>query len=205
MNLRYLYSLIATTRRMIRGVRSRATWVTVIAYIAPVFFALIFLTAVVQAGLMTLSAHGLHVQSIWRALAQLEVYSLIWAFVTVLPLPKTLPGPGESNDVWILALMFYMGFMLFCAGLKGYSEKLRKNADKAEDTLNLQEPLLIQMAKIADASGQRITNKGDNNNLSNNITTILHDGEKQSVFWKILVPIAITVIAAMIAHAMRVS
>jgi hypothetical protein len=207
MNLRDVYSSIATTRQMIRDFRSRATWVTVTSYIASISLCLIFMTAVVQAALTTLYAHGAHVkvERIWNGLAQLELYGLIWAFVSVLPLPKTFPGPGESNALWILALAFYMGFMLFCAGLKGYSAKLRKNANKAEDALRLQEPLLIQMAKMADASGQRIANKGDNNNLSNNITTILHDGEKQSLFWKIIVPIGIAVAATMIAHAMHLT
>ena len=192
---------------MIRDFRSRATWVTVTAYLASGSLFLIFITAILQAALITLYAHGAHNQAvrIWNALAQLEVYSVVWASVTVLPLPKTFPGPGESNALWILAMAFYTGFTLFCAGLKGYGAKLRRNAEKAEDTLSLQGPLLVQMAKMADASGQRIVNKGDNNNLSNNITTILHDGEKQSLFWKIIVPIGIAVAAAMIAHFMHLN
>ncbi len=77
---------------------------------------------------------------------------MLWSFVASLPFPKALP---EANYYlpWIFFLVFYVCFILSAAGLKNRTIRLKAAAKEAEQTLNLQAPLLMQMSAFAAAYG----------------------------------------------------
>src|SRR3954466_3942083 len=78
---------------------------------------------------------------------------LLWTLVLSLPLPKTMPRPNESMMPLIITLAFYAGAMLACGALKWRGTSLRRIANKAQETLDLQAPLLMQL----DTNGQVIS------------------------------------------------
>ncbi len=130
---------------------------------------------------------------------------LLWTLVLALPMPKTLLRGNDDFLPWGITMAFYLGVILFCTFLKSRGVHLRATADKAEETLNLQAPLLMQMSAFAKAAGQsmkfgNVSGSENTFNATNQITHVLNEGEKQSVLWKILIPIGVSVAAAIIYH-----
>lgn len=171
---------------------------------------MIITTALLQAILRGLYAFGAHRQAetIWALLGQ--NLHLLWVFVLALPLPKTLPRGNEDFLPWVVFLAFYAGIMLFCGFLRSRGITLRKIADKAEETLNLQAPLLMQMSAFAAAAGQSanvgsVSGSGNTVTATNSVTHVLHEGEKKNITAKLMIPIAVSVGAAVINHFLHLT
>ena len=131
---------------------------------------------------------------------------LIWVFVLSLPVPKSLPRGNESVLPWTIFLAFYLGVMLTCAALKQRGVKLRKLADKAQDILDLQAPLLMQRA--VNGAGVMVGGiNGDNNtvNATNRVLRVIKEGEKESNITKILVAVAIPIVTWLLSHYLHVT
>lgn len=201
---------IRETERKIREFRSRATWLKVAANISAAVAVIIVITALLQAMLRALYAFGAHrqAQTIWTFFVQ--NVRLLWLFVLALPFPKTMPHGNGDFLPWGMTLAFYACIILVCAVLKNRGITLRKIADKAEETLNLQAPLLMQMSAFAAAAGQsakvgNISGNGNTVNATNSVTHILHEGENQNLLWKILIPIGGAVAAAIVNHFLHLT
>ena len=87
---------------------------------------------------------------------------------------------------------------------------MRKISDKAEETLNLQAPLLMQMSAFAAAAGQSakvgdVSGNCNTVNATNSTTHVLHEGEKNNPTAKLAIPIAVSVGAAIINHFLHLT
>ena len=201
---------IRENQRKISEFRSRSMWFKVAGNMAAIIVAVIISTALLQAILRGLYALGAHRQAetIWAFLGQ--NLRLLWIFVLTLPLPKRLPHGSDDVLPWVVSLAFYAGIMLFCTFLKSRGITLRKIADKAEETLNLQVPLLLQMSAFAAATGQsakvgNVSGSGNIVNATNSVTHVLHEGETQNATAKLMIPIAVSVGAGIINHLLHLT
>jgi hypothetical protein len=131
---------------------------------------------------------------------------LLWAVVLSLPFPKTLPRANQSMMPLIFTLAFYVGAMFACGALRWRGTKLRMIADKAQQTLDLQAPLLMQL----EANGASIVVgpiTGDGNHIAshNPVTRVIKEGEKQSKSWLVISAIAVPVIIWLLNHYLHVT
>ena len=188
---------IRETQRKISHFRSRSTWFKVGGNITAVVVAAIMITALLQATLRALYAFGAHrqAQTMWSFLS--ETLHPLWLFVLSLPVPRSLPNQNDSILPWALFLSFFTGITLFCAFLKSRGVTLRKLADKAEETLGLQAPLLMQISAFV-AAGQssnvgNVSGNGNTISATNSVTHVLHEGEKTNMIAKLTIPIAVSV------------
>ncbi len=194
---------IRNTQRKINEFRSRATWLKLAGNITALVVAIIVITALLQAILRGIYAFGAHRQAeaIWLFFSQ--NLHVLWTVILALPLPKTLPHGNDDLLPWGVTMAFYIGIIAVCAVLKNRGVSLRRIADKAEETLNLQAPLLMQMSEFARTADQSIkignvSGNGNNFSPTNKIVHVLHEGEKQNLLWKILVPLGVAVAAGLI-------
>ena len=169
--------------------------------------AAIVISALLQAIIRGLYGFGAHQQAIglWQFFDQ-HVHPL-WVFVLVLPLPKTLPHYTGDMMPWVLTLVFYAGVILFATALKNWAVRLKKAADKVEETLNFQAPLLMQMASFGGqiSSIGRVSGNGNTVNATNSITHVLRDAEEQSLATKLWWPLIVAIGAAVLSKMMHLS
>ena len=97
----------------------------------------------------------------------------------MLPLPKTLPRANESMlVVYGVPLAFYLGALLVYIALNHRGRKLRRIADKAQETLDLQVLLLKQLeaqGQIIDVGGIHGKHYGHRNEPS----VACHEGRRK--------------------------
>jgi hypothetical protein len=196
-------------QRKISQFRRSATWSLLSSFLIAIPVVLVMITLFVQLALRGLySFDSIGAQDLARTtweFCNANVH-LLWITVLSLPFPKALPRPNGSMLPWIVTLTFYLGIMWACGGLKQRAVTLRKIADKAEETLNMQTPLLMQMA----ANGQGVVIggvSGNSNtiNAGNRVVHVLKEGEKESKSWKVIVAIAIPVLTWIANHYLHLT
>ncbi len=198
---------ITETLSRIAVFRHKALWLMIAGNVTVLVVAAIVVSALVQATLRGLYSFGAQRQAIGLWTFCDQHIHLLWLFVLVLPLPKTLLRGNEDIMPWVLTMVFYAGIILFTVALKQWAIRLKKAADRAEETLDFQAPLLKQMAALARQSGSIGTVTGNSNivNATNTITHILRNAEMQSLSTKLWWPLIAAIGAAALIKALHLS
>ncbi len=198
---------ISETRRRIAAFRQKAIWLKIAGNVTALFVAAIVISALLQAIIRAVYSFGAHRQALvlWDFFDQ-HVH-LLWGFVLVLPFPKTLPRGSEDIMPWTVTMAFYAGVILFAVALKEWAIRLKKAADKAEETLNFQAPLLMQMASFANqvSSIENVSGTGNTVNATNSVTHVLREAEHQNLSSRLWWPLGVAVGAAILNKLMHLS
>lgn len=206
MNFQDVELFIREKYREICYLRRRSTLFRLLANITVLAVAIILSVGALQYMAIGLNSLGAHRQAETMWLFFGEKLGLLWIFVLALPFPKAVLAPGNEFQ-YFTCLAFCAGIFFVCAVLKNHGITLRKIADKAEETLNLQAPLLRAIAATARQAATIGKVTGDSNtvNATNTVTHILHEGEKQSVTNKLLIGIVVSVGAAIVNHFLHLT
>jgi len=193
---------IIDTNAQIASMKARSRYYRVAGWISAITFAAIFITAYVQAGVITYSYYAGREKALplWTWLS--EHLGPLWNFALWLPFPKTFVFQGTSVSPWFPPLVFYLCLMLCAAGLLHRARKLKAAALEAEKELRLIAPILMSLSAAAavsqSASVGSVSGTGNTVNATNTVNHTIHDAEKKSLLDKFWIPLAIAAATALI-------
>lgn len=200
------YEFIERAQQKIDQFRRSATLNTLFGRIMGIVVFAVMLTLFLQMVLRGLYSAGAQKQAeaIWIFF---DTYMhVLWVFVLLSPLPKTLPHGNESMVPLIITMAFYVGLMLAATAFVWRGKKLREIAKKAQDTLDFQAPLLMQL----EANGSPVVVgdiHGNGNHIAshNPVVRVIREGEKQSQSWMVISALAVPVIVWLLNHYLHVT
>jgi hypothetical protein len=108
---------IIDTKAHIADIKSRSLYYRGAGYLSGATFAAIFITAYVQAGVITYSYYAGREKTLamWRWLS--DHLGPLWDFALWLPFPKTFVFRETGLGPWVPPFVFYFCLMLCAAGL----------------------------------------------------------------------------------------